>query len=64
MASLFSKSKGKKLSESPNDGQKAEKVPRLKSPLKETSEVEQHEGDIIDTLHIIMEEIKELKAGQ
>ena len=63
MASLFSKSKDKKLSQSPNDGQKAVKLRRLKSPEKEISDLEQ-EGDIIGSLHIIMEEIQELKAGQ
>ena len=62
MSSLFSKNKTKKSSESPKDGQKEAKMPRITSPPKQLSEAEQN--DIVGSLCIIMEEIKEVKAGQ
>ena len=63
MATIFNKSKRKNSSASPKDGQKDLKQHKLvTSPGQES--IQEEQGDIISSLHIIMEEIKELKAGQ
>ena len=67
MASLFEKAKRKLSGDSPKEGQKESKQTKMVAiPLTGITEAEQdpHEGDLIGTLHIIMEEIKELKQGQ
>ena len=67
MASLFEKAKRKLSGDSPKEGQKESKQTKMVAiPLTGITEAEQdpHEGDLIGTLHIIMEEIEELKQGQ
>ena len=64
MATIFNKSKRKNSSASPKDGQKDLKQHKLVTSPGQESIQEEQQGDIISSLHIIMEEIKELKAGQ
>ena len=61
MASLFEKANRKLSGDSQKEGQKESKQTKMVAiPLTGITEAEQdpHEGDLIGTLHIIMEEIK------
>ena len=67
MASLFEKAKRKLSGDFPKEGQNKSKQTKMVAiSMTEITEAEQdpHVGDSTGTLHIIMEEIKELKQGQ